>query len=95
MSDRVIWKFPLSANTTQGVSMPKDAEILSVQVNRGVICLWALCDPDAEVEDRAFAVFGTGHRYSDVIFDKFADRYIGTVQMGSGVLVWHVLEATP
>lgn len=42
------------------VSMPIGAKPLSVQMQRGDVCLWALVDPNAELQDRNFHILRTG-----------------------------------
>lgn len=71
-----------------GVEMPKDAKILSLQIQDGYICIWAMVDTDKPVERRRFTRYGTGHEIiaSDVRFLKF----IETIQ--DGPLVWHIFE---
>ena len=49
---RTIWKYELAMIGRQTVPMPADAEILSVQVQAGVPCLWALVKPDAPTAPR-------------------------------------------
>ncbi len=83
----VIFKYPLDLTSPNIMGMPVGAEILTVQIQRGDICLWAKVDPDAELEDRQFVVYGTGHTIK-----AGNDSYIGTVQMAHGALVWHVFE---
>ena len=69
--------------------LPKGSTILTVQTQRGVPCLWALVDLDeSKKEERHIRIAGTGHQ----IIDKEASRYIGTVQMAEGDLIWHVFE---
>lgn len=89
---RTIWKYELTVAEYQTVEMPVDAEILTVQMQGDVLCLWALVSPDAELAPRSIEVFGTGHpiEYSAGNYR----RYIGTVQMHGGSLVWHVFEYT-
>ena len=65
--------------------MPRGAEVLTVQMQREVLCVWAVVDPDAEKEQRKFIVYGTGHEY-----DSIKGEYVGTVQIHGGDLVWHV-----
>lgn len=86
---RSIWKYPLAiADEIQEIDMPIGAKILTVQIQRGVACMWALVDPEAEKTKRAFKIIGTGHPIKvDVTLD-----YIGTVQQLGGTLVWHVFE---
>jgi hypothetical protein len=83
----IIWKFPLEVTDWQIVKMPIGAKILDAQVQHGVICLWALCDENAEKENRHIMIFGTG----EVIPDD-PGKYIATVQKEGGKLIWHIFE---
>ena len=83
-----IWKFPISTTDLQSVSMPKNAHILCVQIQRGAPMLWAECDEEAERVDRQILIVGTGHS----IDQSGARRYIGTYQLHNGDLVFHVYE---
>ena len=82
-----IWKFPVKVKDVQGVEMPEGAEILTVQLQHGQGCIWAVVDPGAEKVWRYFTTYGTGHPIING-----ADTYIGTYQESSGYLVWHVFE---
>ena len=81
---KTIWKYPLTVTDYQSVRMPKGAEILSVADQQGELCVWALVDSDAELEDRMFYIFGTGNSFNEVIPMNF----LGSVQQN--VFVWHV-----
>ena len=82
-----IWKFPIEITDRQTVNMPKTATILSVQIQHGAVCMWALVDTEEPTVDRTFIVHGTGH---PCICD--ASEYIGTFQVASGALVFHLCE---
>ena len=56
-----IWKFPLPIADRFTLRMPEGAQVLCVQAQRNAPCLWALCDPSALTEDRAFLLAGTGY----------------------------------
>lgn len=87
-----IWKYELNITTGQNISMPKGAEILTVQTQNGKPCLWALVNPEAELETRFIELFGTGH---PVLSGMGASRkYIATFQMNEGSLVFHAFEYT-
>lgn len=71
MSERVIWRYDLAVDDRQTVQMPKDAEILSVQMQgrhndsgtslKYELMMWALVDPNTKaIEDRVFRVLATG-----------------------------------
>lgn len=80
-----IWKFPidLSQGPRVAIDMPMDAKILTLQVQNGVPCLWALVDPSAPIETKPFVVVGTGHEKP-----IHATAYVGTWQ--DGPFVWHL-----
>lgn len=85
-----IWKFVIGkANDVVNVGMPKDAKILSVAMQAGQLCLWALVEPRAELTMRAIRVIGTGWDLAD---DIKKAAFIGTVL--DGAFVWHVFEVT-
>lgn len=84
---RAIWKYDLDV-ADQRVAIPEGAEILQVQMQRGVITLWAIVDPHAPKTPRRFRIIGTGQG-----FDPTGLDYLGTVQVG--LLVWHVFEVQP
>jgi hypothetical protein len=86
-----IWKFPLKLSTVQCVDMPQGvspADVLDVQVQNGTICLWAMCDPDATLEQRDVYIHGTGHP-----FNPDGMEHVGTVQQPP--YVWHVFLGSP
>jgi len=91
-----IWKYVLKP--TCELEMPKGAQILSVQTQQQMnvgsgaqseeVCLWALVDPAQPKETRRFSVFGTGH----TVLTDVGMRFLGTVQLELGRLVFHVFE---
>jgi hypothetical protein len=83
-----IFKYVLKTTDVQSVEMPKGAEILSIQTQNDDPCIWALVDPEQEMEYRIFRIFGTGH---DVMGDDTLN-YIGTYQQYGGSLVFHCFE---
>ena len=89
MSERTVWKFPLQIDDVQGVLMPSGAKILYVAVQDGVLCLWALVDPDAAKTIRTFLIVGTGHPAPTDA------EHVGSGISHGGNLVWHVFEDVP
>jgi len=89
--DYRIWKYEISPYRTE-VDLPSGAEILSVQVQSGVVCMWALVNTQNKTERRYFEIFGTGNKVPvDMgIFRKF----IGTFQIDGENLVFHLFERT-
>ena len=84
--NEAIWKYHISIGINN-IGMPKDANILCVQIQNGKPCIWARVNLDNEIEKRSFAVFGTGISMSNLGFMKI---YIGTFQEGE--FVGHLFE---
>ena len=78
-----IWKFGLEVTDEQTVEMPVGAKPLSVQVQHGTPCLWALVDTKAPKQKRIVQIFGTGHPVAN------EGDYVGTFQTEGGALVFH------
>jgi hypothetical protein len=90
---KAIWKEPISlvalfTNETV-LKLPKNAEILCVQVQQEVPHIWFI-NPDIdsnETEERKFIIIGTGCCYN-----RTSMEYIGTIQISDGNLVFHIFE---
>lgn len=89
---KTIYKYPLQPCAEQTLSLPLNAQILSVQWVRGTVCIYALVDRDeVEVEPRQFEIFGTGHPISPQNIPT--ERYfLGTVVNSDQQLVFHIFE---
>ena len=84
-----VFKYPLEQMDGQKVALPVGAEILSVQVQHETIVLYALVDDlEQGFEKRAFRIAGTGHLLEGT--DRM--KFLGTVQLRAGNLVFHVFE---
>ncbi len=86
---RTIWKFPLYVTDAQTIPVPQGAKFLAVQVQAGEPCLWAMVNPDAPKVPVEIRIHGTGHALPD---DSTHYDYIGTFQLDSGALVFHVFR---
>jgi hypothetical protein len=89
--NKIIWKYELMLNEKQIVKVPKGAQILSLRIQNGIPCIWALVDPkETENESRRILIFGTGHdvSHSSSTTIKFIDTFL------VGPLVFHVFELT-
>ena len=82
-----IWKWEIEVTDRQTVPMPARAKLLDVQMQNGVCCIWALCEPKAPNEPRHLAIYGTGNPVPDE-----PGEYVATFQMADGALVFHVFE---
>ncbi len=84
---KTIYKYPIEIDDTIKISLPGDAQILSIQEQNGQTCLWALLDPQAKKRTRIIRTFGTGHP-----FDLSNYQFISTVQYPRENLVFHFFE---
>lgn len=85
--NRAVWKFRFPITESFDLQMPRDAQILHVEIQNGAHYIWALVNTDASLEARTFHIFGTGHPIPEVPLD-----HIATWLMLGGVLVWHLFE---
>jgi len=85
---RTIHKYTLTASDSAKYSMPEGADILTVQVQNGYPCIWAMVDTEREHNWREIRVVGTGHKIGE--YENL--RYIGTFQLEADALVFHVFE---
>ncbi len=90
--DYRIWKYEIKIDDKIQIEMPEKAEILSVQVQKGIVCIWALVDSENKTETRYFEVFGTGHKVP--VDMGISRKFIGTFQIYGGDLVFHLFERT-
>ena len=60
---RTVWKFPFDIQDEFTIQMPRRAQIVLVEMQKQMPCLWAEIEDDdaAPFEDRTFAIVGTGH----------------------------------
>lgn len=84
-----IWKYTLNGPRVT-LEMPQGAKILSLQVQGNVPQIWALVDTGQWKVSRTFRALPTGAE-----FDAAGLTYIGTFQINSGALVFHIFEETP
>ena len=81
---QVVYKYKLEWKPIQIVKLPLK-RVLTVQIQDGTPCLWALVDPDTPDVSLPIQVVGTGTR-DDCDFDKLC--YISTTQFKAFVLHW-------
>ena len=84
-----IWKYELEVTDVQDIEMPSTANVLSVQVQNGVPCVWASVNTqDKQTKKVRFITIGTGNPYdSDVPI-----QFVGTYQLMEGKLVFHLFK---
>lgn len=79
-----IWKYEIDWQDEVEIEMPKDAQILCVENQRERLCIWVLCDPNANTETRTFRICPTG--------EAISGTYIGSAIFQNGAYVWHLFE---
>lgn len=81
-----VYKYNVGIVSLQQIYMFQGAEILSVQFQDGILCMWAMVDPDMPKVSREIAVIGTGHLFDNHKFKV----YLGSVQ--DSTYVWHIFD---
>jgi hypothetical protein len=84
---KAVWKYDADVEDEFTLEMPLGAEILTVQLQHENSNIWAYVDTDAPKATRHFRWYGTGHP----MYDRLR-KYIGTVQLASGNLIFHLFE---
>ncbi len=79
------WKLELLGR--QELQVPAGATFLSVQAQAGSVCIWMLCDEQAEITEFSVVMHPTGEGVPRSISEP--DDYLGTVQLYGGKLVLH------
>ncbi len=84
---KTIYKFPLNMNEKfNKLEMPNGAEILTMQLQYGIPCIWAVVDTKQPKVRRTFMQVGTGEEMHPNVEHSF----IGTYQIQT--LVFHLFE---
>lgn len=83
---RTIYKYSIPIERYFDLNLPLGAEILTFQTQNGQPMIWALVNPENEMERRFFTIHGTGQPD----YSEYSKAYIGTIQ--TGMLVWHLFE---
>ena len=76
-----IWKFALDVTDVQVIVMPKVNRPLTVQMQAGIPCYWAVVDESTPAIQVTIRTFGTGHpgMSGEML-------YLGTYQLKGGTL---------
>lgn len=80
-----IFKYQLQLQPSQSLQLPGGAVVLTLQVQHGQACIWALVDDSNPLVTRTFRIVGTGHQ-----LPEGPHYYVGTYQTDGGAFVWHV-----
>lgn len=82
---KTIWKYNFT--TYAEFDVPKNAQILDVQLQHNEATIWMLVETEKPKEIRKFITQPTGHELPD--YDML---YVGTIQLHNGYLVLHIFE---
>jgi hypothetical protein len=85
-NNSVIYKYELKPGYLK-IEMPIDAKILHVDEQLGNICIWAEVNLEHATEVVSFEVVSTGK----IMESKFR-KYLGTVKLYNGSLIFHVFK---
>ena len=85
---RTIWKFPLKVTSEQIIEAPPPFNVLSVAEQGGILCLWAMVDPQGMKQQWRIIIKGTGHTFPTG--EVTTEIFVGTVLTSGMELVWHV-----
>lgn len=90
-----IHKYNIQITDRQVLRAPARAMFLTAQPQMGKVCLWAVVDPSAPMNDYDIRIYGTGHKILAPVKGHHSGfgtgprlPYIGTAQVEE--LVWHV-----
>ena len=86
---KTIWKWKLSLAGRQIISVPKVFDILTVQIQRDHLRIWAKVDPEAELRAITILVVGTGKPLPVELQDGNG-TYINTALLDDGYLAFHI-----
>jgi hypothetical protein len=93
----VVWKFPFDVEGYFERDLPEGARIISVAVQAGHPCFWAVVNPQAPTRRRRFYLLGTGHEMyvggpSDVAGSPADLVHLGSFMLEGGAFVGHLFE---
>lgn len=85
---KIIYKYPLNSVTTQTLTLPIGATILSVKNVKESICVYAVVDNQQKTsKDVEILILGTGQRWNGIV-DTYL--FLDTVKLADGGLMFHV-----
>lgn len=86
---KTIWKYPLVIDDEQVIQAPCGAQLLSIQVQNDVVCLWCLVESLNPPSPLKIILKGTGHPCNNTTTGY---SYIDTFQLDGGKWVFHAFK---
>lgn len=87
---KVVWKHTLTIKDQQIIELPKGSRIICAQMQGEQLCIWfgheLLAGQPRDRDDVVILIRGTGHEFAPML----GERYINTVQLAGGSLIFHV-----
>lgn len=83
-----VYKYKIELQDEQIVKLPRGVKILNVDTQDSEIFIWALVDTERDLREIKILIRGTGHEIISCINKK----YIGTIQLLGGKLIYHIFE---
>ena len=83
-----VFKYPISPADYFEIEMPENSQILRIDEQSDLPCLWALVNPSNPKKLYRFRMAGTGHP----INENETLEFINTFFMAQGALVFHVFR---
>ena len=85
---KVIYKYPISVDRDQPVTLPIGAKILCIKEQHSQLFMWALIDQEEDTrENVTILMYGTGYDVREP-----SQEYIDTVYTSGGDYVWHFFK---
>lgn len=84
-----VWKYDVPVTDNFVLQLPVGARCLHAGTQGGYPRLWVMVDTDADLEDTAFVLVGSGHPIHEAP-ERLA--HIGTFQLHDGALVFHLFQ---
>lgn len=93
---KTIYKYQLDENAEQQVVLPVGAQILDIQQQENIFCLWALVNPNKDLltSSRTIERYDTGFIIPKETNKGWKLHYISTIHLEDSGLVWHFFERT-
>lgn len=91
---KTIYKYNLTMGFINVMKLPKNASVISVQVQNNKPILWAMVETENELEDRVFIMLTTGSSIGEQVDGHL--EHLGTVQLedeyDGSIFVGHYFE---
>ena len=88
MDGYVIYKYIIQITDVQTIEVPIEHKLLDIQFQQDNLCAWVLVLPSEKTVDFKLRIIGTGNKTDIEFLEEY--KYLKTVQMLNGAMVWHI-----